>query len=83
MGRPPKIKQIVNAEEYNNQGTDKPEPTEPIENVPASLRPTWFPKKVKKINKKATVNDMVEEFEIKKQKLVDRYIKKIHKLMGI
>ena len=84
MGRLPKIKQIVSAEEYNKEGIVEENPATmiPQEVVDSAINQTKQ-KRGRKSIKKITVDDVLKEFEMKKQKLVDRYIKKVHKLMGI
>lgn len=86
MGRPRKIvdakewNAMKEAEEKNNQGIANPDniPVLPIEKEPDPKL-----KKARKAKGKVTIDDVLKEFEMKKQKLVDRYIKKVHKLMGI
>lgn len=86
MGRP---KKIIDAKEWNamkeaeEKNSQSGLETGTLPTLPVEQEAEPKAKKVRKVKGKVTVDDVLKEFETKKQKLVNRYIKKVHKLMGI
>ena len=87
MGRPPKIKKIVDAREWNAQGDQSAgtitgeTPAGPA--LPVDSEPTTQAKKTRKKRKPVDLNSLLAEYQLKKEKLAKRYTEKINKAMLI
>lgn len=83
MGRPKKIVEEGIDFAQDVQEMDGMEAAPKQQNNPVVESPLTPKRRGRKPNMKTSLNDLLAEFEAKKAKLVNRYLTKIHKTMGI